>query len=285
MSDEATTPGPVQPPAGTEYDFAHLRQSRWAVRAVQVICVLLCLVYGCGFFWQAMHVDVDGSRFRDRPGAWAHLAGHALRSLVAGVVALTLRGYLRDSRAVTEGDRHQLGPMLESLANFWSVLAFGLLLLMMQGLWAIRGVGPPPLPATHEFRSVPAEDAEVAVGFHLAETEPCEGLVEKGPPDWTEKVYLHPEPFLKNDAIERTRVVQEDQDRSGIEIRFTRAAQPRMFKTTDEHQGKVIAIVVDGEVVFAASIVDPLRETAYVSGGSMTADRAERLARNLSGRR
>ena len=120
--------------------------------------------------------------------------------------------------------------------------------------------------------------ATTRLEIRLAERVPAPGLSEAVVPGSGERLYLHP-PIVTGENVSSARVVGNGQSRM-VEVTFTAQAANRLRTATQSHVGKPVAIVVDGRVVAAPVLRDPLEGSAMISG--LTPDEAEALARSLS---
>jgi preprotein translocase subunit SecD len=126
-----------------------------------------------------------------------------------------------------------------------------------------------------------ARDA-VRIEFRRAETEPGEGVTEATAPGTKKKVYLHKESEITNEDIADATIdlVSEDLGEPGLELTFTKEGQKKLAKLTTEHQGKPLAILVDGKLLTAPTVRTKLEEKAYISGGLKKAE-VERIVNGL----
>jgi preprotein translocase subunit SecD len=98
-------------------------------------------------------------------------------------------------------------------------------------------------------------------------------------------IFLDKEPLITNKDISEARVVLDDRDQPGVEVRFVPAARQKMRDATEAHRGKPLAILVDGRVVTAPIVRWQIGESAWIQGGGISRDEAERIAKSLSGRK
>jgi preprotein translocase subunit SecD len=125
-----------------------------------------------------------------------------------------------------------------------------------------------PYVASHPLPS----DAELAYG-----------KASNNPPRW--RTYVLARGAIVGDTdITAARVLPktEDSGSSSIEIQINADAKKRLAEHTTAHRGKPLAVVVDGNVMFATTIVEP------ITGGKMrvavgTYDEARRMAGRLGG--
>ena len=73
-------------------------------------------------------------------------------------------------------------------------------------------------------------------------------------------VYLHPEIIVTNDDIADTEVVVGDSpSQFGVRVDFNAAGTQKMEQATADHIGRPVAILLDGDVVLAATLGGPNR--------------------------
>jgi preprotein translocase subunit SecD len=129
------------------------------------------------------------------------------------------------------------------------------------------------------------ERREVAIEFRRAETEPAEGLTEVMEPRTKQKLYLHPKAEITNTDIADAAIDHELEDRAGpgLRLTFTKEGQKKLAKLTTEHQGKHVAILVDGKLLIAAPVNGKLVEKMEVRGDLKKAE-VERIVNALKNR-
>jgi hypothetical protein len=128
-------------------------------------------------------------------------------------------------------------------------------------------------------------DVMAAVRFEarLAEEKPAPGLrpviVATG-----RTLYLHPEPVVVNGDITQAQVVQGNRpDTFGVSLSLTADGGAKMLRATQNHLGRPLAILVDGEVI-AAPVVRSPTSTSGIISGNFTRAEAERIASGILGR-
>ncbi len=120
--------------------------------------------------------------------------------------------------------------------------------------------------------------------MRLAESEPAAGLTEAPVSGTRQKIYLHSEAIVTGDDVVRARVVSGPGGYSfNVAVTFSRAGSEKMAKATSGHLNKPLAILVDGEVVAAPVLEDPISTSAVITGNFQN-DRAEAIASGLSAR-
>jgi preprotein translocase subunit SecD len=72
------------------------------------------------------------------------------------------------------------------------------------------------------------------------------------------------------------------EDYNSIEITFTQDGAKKMAKLTEENNGKLLAVLLDGKVVSAATIRSVISEKAQITG-NFTKEQAEQIAKAIRG--
>jgi hypothetical protein len=124
---------------------------------------------------------------------------------------------------------------------------------------------------------------QAAVRFEarLAEDHPGPGLREVRLGGSRAPVYLHEEVIVSNEDVAQSRVVAADApSRFNIVLQFTTAGAEKMRQATADHVGRPIAILIDGEVVMAPRLREPISESALVTG-DFTKAGADRIANGI----
>jgi preprotein translocase subunit SecD len=82
---------------------------------------------------------------------------------------------------------------------------------------------------------------------------------------------------VTNEDIAEARAVTEGGPR--VELTLTETGKEKMAKLTTGHQGKPLAVLVDGKVIAAPTVRDPITGNAMLS--VRTKEEAERIAKGL----
>jgi hypothetical protein len=129
-----------------------------------------------------------------------------------------------------------------------------------------------------------AVDVAAAIRFEvrLAENEPAPGLREAAVASSGRVVYLHPEPLVENGDITGAEVSPGDGGAMAVAVIFSEEAAARMLRATEQHLGRPIAILLDGELVAAPVVRSPISDSAVITGRYSRAD-AERIAAGVLG--
>jgi len=123
---------------------------------------------------------------------------------------------------------------------------------------------------------------QAAVRFEarLAELRPVPGLVVAQVATSRDVIYLHPEAVVTNDDVARSSVLQDGPDDFGVLVEFLPAGEQRLRQATTAHLGRLLAILIDGEVVIAPVIRSAIGDSAVISGAYTRAE-AERIVAGI----
>lgn len=113
----------------------------------------------------------------------------------------------------------------------------------------------------------------------LAEADPEAGMREAVDTGSGRTIYLDQDVVLTNEDIAETRVVTLSSG-FGVEVDFTEAGASKMRSATTENIGRLLAIVVDGDVLAAPTVRSPIDRIGVISG-DFTREEAERLAEGI----
>ena len=125
--------------------------------------------------------------------------------------------------------------------------------------------------------------AAVRFEVRLAEDQPIPGLTVAQVADSGRLIYLHPEIVVSNDDIAQSWVLQDGAGRFGVAVALLPSGAERMRQATTSHQGRPVAILIDGSVVTAPVVRSPIGDSAVISGDYTRAE-ADRIAEGI-GRR
>jgi preprotein translocase subunit SecD len=104
-------------------------------------------------------------------------------------------------------------------------------------------------------------------------------LIEKTVLGTEEKLYLHQEVLLTESDVESASAFPAVEG-PAIMLKFTAQGQEKIAQLTAKSDGRLLAIVVDGVVITAPKITEPIPEHATIFGYFSMAE-AERLARKI----
>jgi bla regulator protein blaR1 len=156
------------------------------------------------------------------------------------------------------------------------VSALAVLLFLLAGTAAtVLAALPITLPAL-------ALQGGTSLEVRLAETKPAAGLVEAIVEGSSQRVYLRPGAVVTGGDVTGARV----SDAGGmytINVTFSDAASNRLAEATKSHQGRPLAILLDGRVIAAPTLRSIIRGSAVINGDFTRAE-AERIAAALAPR-
>jgi preprotein translocase subunit SecD len=125
--------------------------------------------------------------------------------------------------------------------------------------------------------------AAVRFEARLAEETPTAGLRETKTADSERTIYLHQEVIVTNSDIAQARVVPGDTPSTfRVAVDFNPAGATKMLRATQNHIGKPLAILLDGELVMAPTVRAPASNSAVITGNFTRAE-AERIATGIRG--
>jgi preprotein translocase subunit SecD len=111
-----------------------------------------------------------------------------------------------------------------------------------------------------------AEDKPLAqLEIKRAEVEAAENLTEVTVQKTGAKIFLSKTPDITNDDIADASI-DHIGDELLLKLKFTKQGQARMKKLTKEHNGKPLAVLLDGKVLVAPTIASILSEQAVFTG-------------------
>jgi len=123
--------------------------------------------------------------------------------------------------------------------------------------------------------------AAVRFEARLAETQPGAGLTEARVTGSDRVIYLHDEVIVTNADIEHcTAVTGSGSSRYNIAVELNAAGAEKMRRATMAHEGRPMALLIDGEVVLAPVIRSPVGRSAVITGDYSKAE-AERIINGI----
>jgi WD40 repeat protein len=135
---------------------------------------------------------------------------------------------------------------------------------------------PPTLPRPqHDTLTASQKPSSIELRLGYRETRP--GLVEMKIAEGDEKVYVAPGAIATNADIASAEVIGDPSGQPAIQLTFKDEAAKRLTAATEEHQGKPLAILVEGKVLAAPIVRDALGSKAMISG-KFTLVEARRIA-------
>jgi preprotein translocase subunit SecD len=128
-----------------------------------------------------------------------------------------------------------------------------------------------------------AAAAAITFEIRLAEDTPAAGLTEAAVEGTTTKVYLYAETLAANEDVTATRTIAVNAGRFGVAIELRAEAATRMERATATHNGRPLALMLDGRVVAAPIVRGTIGRSAVLGGNYSEAD-ARRIAAGISRR-
>jgi len=126
--------------------------------------------------------------------------------------------------------------------------------------------------------SVSSVQAAVRFEVRLAEQNPAPGLTKVKATGWG-SLFLHQEVIVTNSDIAQAKVIPHG-SQFWVGVTLTPAGAKKMHAATESHIGKLMAILIDGEVVSAPRVTQPLDESAVING-DMTKEEAEKIVAGM----
>jgi preprotein translocase subunit SecD len=142
-------------------------------------------------------------------------------------------------------------------------------------LFAVSLVSAAPLVAGENV-----DKPENKIEFCRAESSPADGLTEASVAGRDQKVYLHDTADATDKDIAEIRVTADSRGEPAIEITFTKKGAKKMAKLSERHNGKPVAVVVEGEVI-SAPVVRARFSTKALITGRFTIEEAERIVESI----
>jgi antitoxin (DNA-binding transcriptional repressor) of toxin-antitoxin stability system len=125
------------------------------------------------------------------------------------------------------------------------------------------------------------QGAAVRFEVRLAEDSPAPGLREAKISGSDRSVYLHDEVIVTNGDIAVARVVPgRGPAEYSVGIEFKASGAEKMRAATEDHIGKLLAILLDGQVVMAPVLRSPISSSARITG-NFTRSQAERIVNGI----
>ena len=116
-------------------------------------------------------------------------------------------------------------------------------------------------PATTQ----PAQPATASsVEFYIAQTQPGAGLAEVKVPDGS--LYMQRQPVLTRADLTEAAALVDRQGQNFVGLRFTEAGARKLNDVSSQNVGKMLALVLDRELVAAPKIAEPLNRGVLAFG-------------------
>jgi preprotein translocase subunit SecD len=126
------------------------------------------------------------------------------------------------------------------------------------------------------------EVPDVRIEFRLVEAEPAEGLVELNLSATEKTFYAHAEVLISNADIDSA-CITTGNGRYAVEIIMTGTGLEKWVSVTEEHVGKQIGMIVDGQLISAPVVRAPIRVGKAVISGDLSEDECTRIVAGING--
>ena len=124
--------------------------------------------------------------------------------------------------------------------------------------------------------------AATTLEIRLAETQPATGLVEATVAHSDKKIYLHESAVITKEDVSQTRVVNGDNaNRFNVGVLVNQQGSEKIGNATESHVGKPVAILVDGDVIAAPTLMGVVTRKALIIG-DWTKAQADAIAAALN---
>lgn len=228
-------------------------------------------------------MDAFEDRFRELPGALPSICKFCLRGLLAFLLGCLIWRYISIVKQGIRSGGKSLADLSMILDLIWKYLTFAGMLYMAYDAWLLFGVGPvqPSSALTPSFKARSIVQEVKGLEIRLAEMESEEGLEPVVFGENKMKLYLHREPLIQPGDIRESRVVKSSLGDPLVTFEIADSALENVRKTTAAHRGIPVAVLMDGKVVTAPIILDPIDH--HGSFGGMPFEIALRIAKGFVG--
>src|SRR5207244_10186356 len=127
----------------------------------------------------------------------------------------------------------------------------------------------------------PDEKPKVKVEFRRAETKNADGLTPATIAGTDEKIYLHKTADATTADIADARVGVDGACNPAIDVTFTKDGAKKMAALSEKHQGKPLAVLIDGKVVSAPVVRAKFSDRAQITG-QFTKEEVEKLVKAIN---
>ncbi len=118
----------------------------------------------------------------------------------------------------------------------------------------------------------PVDRPAMKLEFRRAETAPAESLTEATVQLSGQKIYLHKDAEITNADVAEARAVDDGNGNTSVGVTFTKEGAEKMAALSEGHQGKPVAILLDGKVISAPVITASLSDRAMITGNFTDAE-------------
>jgi len=266
------------------HELAHIRRHDYLVNMLQTAIEILGF-YHPAVWWTSRCIRIerenccddvaaglagDSALYADALATMEGLRGHPGLAMAASGGNLFAR--IRRLAGKEQGRAAQSGwvPAVAGVLLFAAVVAFGARV---------------PSDASSAIAE-PAANTNVSQGvaltFRLAERDAADGLTEATVEGSDQTVWLHEKVELSGDHVLSARVGENWQGGPMVEIQFTDQGRARFEQLTRENVMKMVAIIVDGNVLSAPVIREAISGGKAQITGAFDREEAERIAAGLS---
>jgi hypothetical protein len=124
--------------------------------------------------------------------------------------------------------------------------------------------------------------ATVRFEVRLAEEKPAAGLSEAKVSGTDRSVYVDAEAIVTNSDISRASIIQVDHSSQySVGVEFNPSGAEKIRAATASHIGKPVAILLDGKVIMAPTVRQPIAESAVISG-DLSKTEAEKIVKGIT---
>jgi hypothetical protein len=127
----------------------------------------------------------------------------------------------------------------------------------------------------------PSVQAAVRFEVRLAEDKPAPGLREAKVDGSGRSIYLHQEVVVSNGDIAEARIVPIGASHYNVSVTLNKTGADKIHAATSGHIGRLVAILLDGQVVMAPVIRSPIEGSAVITG-NLTKAQAERIVNGIT---
>jgi hypothetical protein len=128
--------------------------------------------------------------------------------------------------------------------------------------------GGAPAPVTPSTTLPPAGSkspaAASSIGFFIAQTDPAADLMTVKLSDGT--VYVQRQPVLTRADLTEAAALVDRQGKNFVGLRFTEAGARKLTQVSTQNVGKLLVLVIDGQLVAAPRIAEPLNRGVLAFG-------------------
>lgn len=141
--------------------------------------------------------------------------------------------------------------------------------------------GAATAPAAPEAPGAATPPATAAsVGFFVAQTDPGAGLMEVKLSD--SSIYVQRQPVLTRADLTEAAALVDRQGKNFVGLRFSESGSRKLTDVSTQNIGKLLVLVIDGQLVAAPRIAEPLNR-GVLAFGVDTAQAANDIAMRVRG--